>query len=45
VLALKKSICTITHMAAWFNRLAYAGIAIATAGGIAKTALYNGMLA
>ena len=29
-------------MAAIFNRLAYAGLAIAAVGGIAKTALYNG---
>ena len=33
-----------TAMAAIFNRLAYAGLAIAAVGGVAKTALYNGAL-
>jgi hypothetical protein len=31
-------------MAAIFTRLAYAGIAIAAVGGIAKGSLYNGLL-
>ena len=32
------------RMAAIFNKIAYAGLAIAAVGGIAKTALYNGVL-